>query len=35
MKEVGEEVTNMGVEQDKRVPVDAETKVCACWAQKE
>ena len=35
MKEVGEEVTNLGVEEDKRVPVDAETKVCDCWAQKD
>jgi DNA polymerase I-like protein with 3'-5' exonuclease and polymerase domains len=34
MKEVGEEVTNLGVEEDKRVPVDAETNVCDCWAQK-
>src|SRR3954470_4964566 len=34
MKEIGEEVTNIGVEEDKHVPVDAETKVCACWAQK-
>ena len=35
MKEVGEEVTNMCVEEDKRVPVDAETNVCDCWAQKD
>jgi len=35
MKEVGEEVTNIDVDEDKRVPVDAETKVCDCWAQKE
>jgi DNA polymerase I len=35
MKEVGEEVTNIGVEEDKRVPVEAGTQVCDCWAQKE
>jgi DNA polymerase-1 len=35
MKEVGEVVTNMGVEEDKRVPVEAGTQVCDCWAQKD
>jgi len=35
MKEVGEEVTNIGVDEDKRVPVEAETQVCDCWAEKE
>jgi DNA polymerase-1 len=35
MKEVGEEVTNIGVDKDKRVPVDAATQLCDCWAQKE
>jgi DNA polymerase I-like protein with 3'-5' exonuclease and polymerase domains len=35
MKEVGEEVTNIGVDEDKRVQVEAETKVCDCWAEKE
>jgi len=35
MKEVGEEVTNISVDEDRRVPVEAKTKVCDCWAQKE
>jgi hypothetical protein len=35
MKEVGEEVTNIGVDEDQRVPVEAETQVCDCWAEKE
>jgi hypothetical protein len=35
MKEVGEEATNIGVEEDKRVPIDAGTQVCDSWAQKE
>jgi DNA polymerase I-like protein with 3'-5' exonuclease and polymerase domains len=35
MKEVGEEVTNMGVDEDKRVPVDAGTQICDGWAEKE
>jgi predicted site-specific integrase-resolvase len=35
MKEVGEEATNVGVDEDKRVPVDAETQICDSWAQKE
>ncbi len=35
MKEVGEEVTNIGVDEDKRVPVDAETQVCDSWAERE
>jgi DNA polymerase I len=35
MKEVGEEVTNIGVDENKRVPVDAGTKVCDSWAEKE
>ncbi len=35
MKEVGEEATNIGVDEDKRVPVEAETQVCDCWAEKE
>ena len=35
MKEVGEEVSNIGVDEDKRVPVEAETQVCDCWAEKE
>jgi DNA polymerase I len=35
MKEVGEEVTNVGVDEDKRVPVDAGTQVCDSWAEKE
>jgi DNA polymerase-1 len=35
MKAVGEEVTNIGVEEDKHVPVDSGTQICDCWAQKE
>ena len=35
MKEVGEEVTNIGVDEDKRVPIDAATQVCDSWAEKE
>jgi hypothetical protein len=35
MKEVGEDVTNIGVDEDKRVPVEAQTQVCDCWAEKE
>jgi hypothetical protein len=35
MKEVGEEVTNIGLDEDKRVPVEAETKICDSWAEKE
>ena len=35
MKEVGEEATNIGVDEDKRVPVEAKTQVCDCWAEKE
>jgi DNA polymerase I-like protein with 3'-5' exonuclease and polymerase domains len=35
MKEVGEEVTNIAVDEDKRVPIDAGTQVCDSWAQKE
>jgi DNA polymerase I-like protein with 3'-5' exonuclease and polymerase domains len=35
MKEVGEEATNMGIDEDKRVPVKAETRVCDSWAEKE
>jgi DNA polymerase I-like protein with 3'-5' exonuclease and polymerase domains len=35
MKEVGEEATNIGVDEDKRVPVEAGTKVCDSWAEKE
>jgi DNA polymerase-1 len=35
MKEVGEEVTNIGVDEAKRVPVEAETQVCNSWAEKE
>src|SRR5215208_1375350 len=35
MKEVGAEIVNIGVEEDKRVPVDAETNVCDSWAEKE
>jgi hypothetical protein len=34
MKEAGEEVTNIGVDKGKRVPVDATTQVCDSWAQK-
>jgi DNA polymerase I-like protein with 3'-5' exonuclease and polymerase domains len=35
MKEVGEEATNVGVDEDKRVPVDAGTQICDSWAEKE
>ena len=35
MKEVEEEATNIGVDEDKRVPVEAETQVCNSWAEKE
>jgi DNA polymerase-1 len=35
MKEVGEEATNIGVDEDRRVPVEAQTKVCDSWAEKE
>ena len=36
MKEVGEEkATNIGVDEDKRVPVEAGTQVCDSWAKKE
>jgi putative DNA primase/helicase len=35
MKEVGEEATNVGVDEDKRVPVDAGTQICDSWADKE
>ena len=35
MKEVGEEATNVGVGEDKRVPIDAGTQVCDSWAEKE
>jgi hypothetical protein len=36
MKEVGEEkATNIGIDEDKRVPVEAGTQVCDSWAQKE
>jgi cell division protein ZapA (FtsZ GTPase activity inhibitor) len=35
MKEVGEEVTNIGLNEDRRVPVKAATLVCDCWAEKE
>jgi DNA polymerase I-like protein with 3'-5' exonuclease and polymerase domains len=35
MKEVGEEVTNIGLDESKRVPVETETQVCDCWAEKE
>ena len=35
MNEVEEEVTNIGVDEDKRVPVDAETQVCDFWTEKE
>jgi DNA polymerase-1 len=35
MKTVGEEATNIGVDEDKRVPVEAATQVCDSWAEKE
>jgi DNA polymerase I-like protein with 3'-5' exonuclease and polymerase domains len=35
MQEVGEEATNVGVDEDKRVPVDAGTQICDSWAEKE
>jgi DNA polymerase I len=35
MKEVGEEVTNIGVDEGKRVPVEAKTQACDSWAEKE
>ena len=35
MKEVGEEATNIGVDEDRRVPVEAQTQVCDSWAEKE
>ena len=35
MKEVGEEVANYGVDEDKKVPLEASTAVCTTWAEKE
>ena len=35
MKEAGEEVANYGVDEDKKVPVEASTAACATWAEKE
>ncbi len=35
MKTVGGEATNIGVGEDKRVPIDAGTQVCDSWAEKE
>ena len=35
MKEVGEEVANYGVGEDKKVPVEASTAVCTTWADKQ
>jgi DNA polymerase-1 len=35
MKTVGGEATNIGVNEGKRVPLDAETQVCDSWAEKE
>ena len=35
MKEVGVEVANYGVDEDKKVPVEASTAVCTTWAEKE
>jgi hypothetical protein len=29
------EILNIGVDEDQRVPVEAETQVCDCWAEKE
>jgi DNA polymerase I-like protein with 3'-5' exonuclease and polymerase domains len=35
MKEVGAEVVNIGVPEDKHVPVKAGTKICTSWDEKE
>jgi DNA polymerase I-like protein with 3'-5' exonuclease and polymerase domains len=35
MKEVGAAVVNIGVPEDKRVPVEAGTKICTSWEEKE
>lgn len=35
MKTIGGEATNIGVDEDKRVPVEASTQVCDSWAEKE
>jgi DNA polymerase I len=35
MKEVGAEVVNISVPEDKRVPVKAGTKICTSWDEKE
>ena len=35
MKEVGAEIVNIGVPEGKHVPVQAGTKICTSWNEKE
>jgi hypothetical protein len=35
LRQVDNPVTNIGVDEDKRVPVEAATQVCDSWAEKE